>query len=479
MIAASSTAESLREETSCSICLDYFTDPVIIHCGHNFCRSCINRSWEGITKFSCPQCRKTSKQMNLRPNWQLANITELAKKMPKSNQAEKLCEKHEEKLKLFCTEDQKLICVVCKEGKDHRSHSVIPTEEAVQEYRVKYEKHLYPLWNKLQEILYFKYSEEKKAEKLKYETKTKKEKIQSEFEELHQFLNEEQRILLSRLEEEEKEILKKIKDNVTQLEDQSSSLNKLISEMEEKSQQSAVELLKDAKVILSRCQTMEFLSPKAVCTEEEKCSHLSFLRQYFILKDVITKYKGKLSAERVNVSLDPEIANPWLILSEDRKSVRLGVTRQKLPDNPQRFDPCPCVLGFESFTSGRHYWEVEVGDKTDWDFGVCKDSVNRKGKITRSPERGYWVIWLRNGDKYEALTSPSTLLPLSVRPRAVGIFLDYEAGKVSFYNADNKSHLFTFTDTFSEKLRPYFSPFLNLKGKNAGALKIRPVPDWE
>nr|XP_033772322.1 E3 ubiquitin-protein ligase TRIM39-like isoform X2 [Geotrypetes seraphini] len=447
-MAAASTAESLQEETSCSICLDYFTDPVIIDCGHNFCRSCINQSWEGIEiNFSCPQCRETSQQRNLRPNRQLANITEIAKKMPKSNQAEKLCEKHEEKLKLFCTEDQKLICVVCKEGKDHRSHSVIPTEEAVQEY--------------------------------KCETKTKREKIQSEFEELHQFLNEEQRILLSRLEEEEKEILQKVRDNVTQLEDQSSSLKKLISEIEEKSQQSATELLKDAKVILSRCQTMEFPRPEAVCTEEEKCSLLSFLRQYFILKDLITKYKGKLSAEWVNVTLDPETAHPRLILSEDRKSVRDGDTRQKLPDNPQRFDPCVSVLGFESFTSGRHYWEVEVGDKTKWDLGVCKDSVNRKGMIRVTPERGYWVMCLRNGDEYEALTYPSTLLPLRVRPRAVGIFLDYEAGKVSFYNADNKSHLFTFTDTFSEKLHPYFSPFLNLKGKNAGALKIRPVPDWE
>nr|XP_033772325.1 E3 ubiquitin-protein ligase TRIM39-like isoform X2 [Geotrypetes seraphini] len=446
-MAAASTAESLQEETSCSICLDYFTDPVSLDCGHNFCRSCINQSWEGIEiNFSCPQCRETSQQRNLRPNRQLANITEIAKKMPKSNQAEKLCEKHEEKLKLFCTEDQKLICLVCKEGKDHRSHKVNPTEEAVQEY--------------------------------KCETKTKRQKIQFEFKKLQQFLNEEQRILFSRLEEEEKEILRKIRDNVTQLEDQSSSLKKLISEIE-KSRKSATELLKDVKATLSRCQTMEFPRPEAVCTEEEKCSHLSFLHQYFILKDVITKYKGKLSAERVNVSLDPEIAHTRLILSEDQKSVRHGDTKQKLPDNPQRFDYCVCVLGFESFTSGRHYWEVEVGDKTDWDFGVCKDSVDRKGKITAIPEEGYWVIWLSNGGEYKALTSPSTLLPLSVRPRAVGIFLDYEAGKVSFYNADNKSHLFTFTDTFSEKLRPYFSPSLNEKGKNAGALKIRPVPDWE
>ncbi|XP_030050671.1 uncharacterized protein LOC115464430 [Microcaecilia unicolor] len=181
----------------------------------------------------------------------------------------------------------------------------------------------------------------------------------------------------------------------------------------------------------------------------------------------------------VNVTLDPETAHPMLILTEDLKSVRLGDTRQKLPDNPQRFDFYRCVLGCESFTSGRHYWEVEVGDKTDWDLGVCKESVNRKGMISLLPEDGYWTVTLVNRDKYWARTSNWILLPLSVRPWAVGIFLDYEAGKVSFYNADNKSHLFTFTNTFTEKLQPYFSPCSNRGGKNVGALRIHPVPNWE
>ncbi|XP_030053396.1 E3 ubiquitin-protein ligase TRIM39-like [Microcaecilia unicolor] len=476
-MAASSTAESLQEETSCPICLDYFTDPVITECGHNFCRSCITESWERIEiNFPCPQCRETSLQRNLRPNRQLANITAVLKTFSERNEAENLCEKHEEKLKLFCTEEEKAICVICKEGKDHRSHSVIPIEEAMQEYKEKYEIHLEPLKKKLKEILKLKTSEQQKTEQLMH--KTKREKILSEFEELHKFLNEEQQILLSRMEEEEKEILKKISDNVTHLEDQSSFLKKLISEIEEKCQQSATELLKDAKSTLSRCQTVEFPRPEAVCTEMKLYFHLMYPRQYFIVKKMLRRHQGKVSAELVNVTLDPETAHPNLILSEDQKSVRLGDTRQKLLVNPQRFDPVVSVLGCENFTSGRHYWEVEVGDKTDWDLGVCKDSVSRKGEIIYTPRNGYWTVILRHGHKYKASTSPDTLLHLSVRPRAVGIFLDYEVGKVSFYNADNKSHLFTFTDTFTEKLRPYFNPFSNMGGKNAASLRIRPV-DWE
>ncbi|XP_039374791.1 butyrophilin subfamily 1 member A1-like [Mauremys reevesii] len=177
----------------------------------------------------------------------------------------------------------------------------------------------------------------------------------------------------------------------------------------------------------------------------------------------------------VDVTLDPDTANPYLVLSEDRKRVRRGNTRQDLPDNPERFDSYPRVLGAEGFVGGRCYWEVEVGDKTEWDLGVCRESVNRKGKVTYTPGNGYWVMWLLGG-RYEALTSPLTPLPVSVRPSRVGIFLDYEAGEVSFYNVTDRSHLFTFTDTFSGKLRPYFSPGYSAGGTNAAPLIICPVP---
>uniref|UniRef100_A0A8C3FIU8 Butyrophilin subfamily 1 member A1-like n=1 Tax=Chrysemys picta bellii TaxID=8478 RepID=A0A8C3FIU8_CHRPI len=172
----------------------------------------------------------------------------------------------------------------------------------------------------------------------------------------------------------------------------------------------------------------------------------------------------------VDVTLDPDTANPYLVLSEDRKRVRFGDTRQDLPDNPERFDTCSCVLGAEGFTGGRRYWEVEVGDKPEWELGVCRESVSRKGDITLSPGNGYWAVQLWGG-RYHACTPPLTPLPVSVRPSRVGIFLDYEAGEVSFYNVTDRSHLFTFTDTFSGTLRPYFSPWLN-----AVPLIICPVP---
>ncbi|XP_030768924.1 erythroid membrane-associated protein isoform X3 [Rhinopithecus roxellana] len=174
----------------------------------------------------------------------------------------------------------------------------------------------------------------------------------------------------------------------------------------------------------------------------------------------------------VAVTLDPETAHPKLILSEDQRCVRLGDRRQPVPDNPQRFDFVVSILGSEYFTTGCHYWEVYVGHKTKWILGVCSESVSRKGKVTASPANGHWLLRQSHGNEYEALTSPQTSFRLKEPPRCVGIFLDYEAGVISFYNVTNKSHIFTFTHSFSGPLRPFFEPCLHDGGKNTAPLVI-------
>ncbi|XP_020839073.1 erythroid membrane-associated protein isoform X2 [Phascolarctos cinereus] len=174
----------------------------------------------------------------------------------------------------------------------------------------------------------------------------------------------------------------------------------------------------------------------------------------------------------VEVTLDPDTAHPKLLLSEDLRSVRLGDKRQDVPDNPKRFDFVVSVLGSPSITSGCHYWEVCVGEKTKWILGVCSESVSRKGKITASPSNGHWLLRQSRMNEYEALTSPQTFFRLKESPRRVGIFLDYEAGFVSFYNATNKSHIYTFIHAFSGPLRPFFEPCLHDEGKNVAPLII-------
>ncbi|XP_055012769.1 E3 ubiquitin-protein ligase TRIM7-like [Boleophthalmus pectinirostris] len=177
----------------------------------------------------------------------------------------------------------------------------------------------------------------------------------------------------------------------------------------------------------------------------------------------------------VDVTLDVSTAHPRLVLSEDLKSVRYGDRPQMLPDNPERFDRVVCVLGQQEISSGRHYWEVEVGGKTDWDLGVAKRTINRKGKLEVTPANGYWFLSLRDQKSCTFRTQPSTDVNLPLHPNKIGIFVDYENGQVSFYNVDAKTLIYTFNDWFGDSIFPFFSPCTSKNGKNEAPLVITPV----
>lgn len=177
----------------------------------------------------------------------------------------------------------------------------------------------------------------------------------------------------------------------------------------------------------------------------------------------------------VNVNLDPSTAHPKLIISEDWKSVRLGKNQQTFLENSKRFDFVVNVLGKESFSSGRHYWEVEVKHKTDWTLGVAKGTVSRKGHLLIRPDAGFWTINLKDG-MYKANSESSILLSLRERPQKVGVYVDYGRGQVSFYSVDSRTHIFSFSGyNFTEELHPLLRPGLNDDGKNTSPLIITPI----
>nr|XP_008508157.1 PREDICTED: butyrophilin subfamily 3 member A3-like [Equus przewalskii] len=161
-----------------------------------------------------------------------------------------------------------------------------------------------------------------------------------------------------------------------------------------------------------------------------------------------------------DVILDPDTANPNLLISEDQRSLKWADTRRPLQFNPKRFYMLYCVLGCKSFTSGRHFWEVEVGHRKEWYVGVCRENVEREDWVYIAPYSGFWILGLSESNDYCALTDPRTyltILTIDDPPQRVGVFLDYETGEVSFYNAMDGSCIYTFPHTsFSGPLYPIF-----------------------
>ncbi|XP_065271482.1 tripartite motif-containing protein 10-like [Emys orbicularis] len=472
-MASVTPVEEIQDEIKCPICLKYLTDPVSIHCGHNFCRVCITQHYETWAEgdydpVCCPNCRALIRKGTLRPNYQLANIVDKIKQMDLKPGKEKLCERHNKTLDLFCEEDGEALCVVCERSPEHGAHTMILMEEAAQKYMEKIQAHLETLREEREKLLGFKATGEGKSQKYLMQTQTERQKILSEFQQLQQFLQKRERLLLARLENLEKEILKIQNDNVTKLSEKISCLSDQISELEGKCQKPASEFLQDFRSILSRCEKGKFQQPVEISPELEK--RLSdFSQKNIVVMETLRKFKDtlccKLETERekllrsfrpVNVTLDPDTAHPVLVLADDQKSVRWGDTRQDLPDNPKRFDTELCVLGCEGFTSGKHSWEVEVGDEGHWAVGVARESVRRKGGISRNPEGGIWAVgqW---GGQFKALTSMETPLPLSWVPKRIQVFLDYEQGQVTFFDVDKEAPIFTFPPASftGERIRPW------------------------
>uniref|UniRef100_A0A3Q1HZB7 RING-type domain-containing protein n=1 Tax=Anabas testudineus TaxID=64144 RepID=A0A3Q1HZB7_ANATE len=373
-----------EDQFLCSICLDVFTDPVSIPCGHNFCKDCITEYWSINVQCRCPNCNK---RYNKRPELQINTfISEMAAQFRQSAQ---------QKTSSSSSEQQDV------EPEVH---------QMIQKRRLK-----------IQEIKASVQLSNKDADR------EIAEGVQV-FTALKESVERGQAELIKTIKEKQRTTEKQAEDFIKELEQEISDLNKRSSEVD------------------IRPSSYEGAVVRAVAQLEEKLTEK--------MKNLFKVELKRIRQFAVNLTLDVNTAHPKLILSGSQ--VKHGDVKKNLPDNPERFDPHTCVLAKQSFSSGRFYYEVQVKGKTDWDVGVVRESINRKGKITANPQNGFWTICLRNGREYYAAASAAVCLSL-------------------------RSHsIYSFTGcTFTEKLFPYFSPSLNYGGTNAAPLIITAVSHTE
>ncbi|XP_066564179.1 zinc-binding protein A33 [Amia ocellicauda] len=445
----------MEEELSCPVCCDIYKDPVLLTCSHSFCKACLEQHWVQKGSRECPVCRRRSSKDQPPLSLVLKNLCESflkerSQRPPAGSAA--LCSLHREALKLFCLEDQESVCLVCQTSRKHKNHEFCPTEEAVLDCKEELKTALEPLQKKLKAFNTFKTTCDQTAEHIKTQAQQTERQIKDEFEKLHQFLRDEEAARIAALREEEEKksgMMKKKLENLTR---EISSLSESIRALEEEMGAEDISFLQNYKKTKSRAQCA-VQDPEGVSGALiDVAKHLGSLKYR-----VWEKMLGIV--HYTPVTLDPNTADPHLSLSEDLTSVRVRAERQQLPDNPERFDRY-CVLGSEGFSSGRHCWDVDVGDGYFCWFGVSKESSNRKGVLTVSPAGGFWTICLYK-EQYTALTSPETALSVKRKPQKIRVQLDYDRGEVSFSDPRDSTPLYTFKDTFTERLFPVFCPGVN------------------
>ncbi|CAN0124797.1 unnamed protein product [Lampetra fluviatilis] len=189
--------------------------------------------------------------------------------------------------------------------------------------------------------------------------------------------------------------------------------------------------------------------------QEERPQLQEILREHREKQEAFLKMRRESST--CSPTLNPNTAHRNLQISADFKTVRNSTHTQPYPDHPERFDHYRVVICSENFSSGRHYWEVDVRGCDKFIIGVTYDAIPRKGD-DKAYKIGYnevsWSLkkWCND---YTALHKETeTNLLVRDAPKRVGVHLDWEAGVLSFYSADSMSLLHQFHKKFDRELYP-------------------------
>uniref|UniRef100_A0A3P9L873 Uncharacterized protein n=1 Tax=Oryzias latipes TaxID=8090 RepID=A0A3P9L873_ORYLA len=246
-------------------------------------------------------------------------------------------------------------------------------------------------------------------------------------------------------------IVGKLQEEITELQRKDTQLQELSQN------QDSLRMLQSLQTISDQtdCSQIRVYSDLCVQTVRRAVSHIMdvFGAELRTLTNIEL---SRLRQYKELVTFDPSTAGGNLVVSDFGKRLKHPkIIYSSSSDDTERFH-LPMILGTKGFSSGRHYWEVQVGMRNIWDVGVAAETADRSGRAALKKENGFFAIGKRGFD-YQVHGTPYKVLHLCPRPRNLGVYLDYEEGRVSFYDVGEKQHIHSFLGVeFTGKLFPYF-----------------------
>ncbi|XP_068098345.1 E3 ubiquitin/ISG15 ligase TRIM25-like [Hyperolius riggenbachi] len=516
---------NVSEELNCSICLNVYQDPVVLRCGHNFCSSCIGvvlDAQEGSDLFySCPQCRtKFAERPALHRNIALRNIAEsLQPNIPAEEEIRGIlcsycinssvaavktcvlceaslceghvkvhnkaaehvliepttclknrkCSVHKKILEYYCKKDSVCICVSCRLDGKHKLHKVESINDASAKKRERLKNSLDGLSSqKAQAKSHIQMLLDHES-KVKKDATSVKKTITALFKDIKEKLDGLEQRILHEMYLQERMVYSSVSDLIKHLETKVAKFSQKIMKVEKLcSMKDPLNVLQehgeDNDTITEEYKKLEAATTGVRHFHQEE----TFISLLHGLSHIIGDINIDMFAQtETDIILDRDTAGINVNISEDLKTVSWAEQLNNYPENPARFSNNQ-VLSKTGFSSGRHYWEVETGKTGSFCLGVAYSSIDRKDKRIIGVNKKSWcllcsenILSVSHNNKVIRVAAPA------YRP-SFGVYLDYEAGRLSFYELCNPiRHIHTFTTTFTEPLHAAFvvkRSFAKIKG---------------
>ncbi|KAM8962495.1 E3 ubiquitin-protein ligase TRIM39-like [Pelodytes ibericus] len=519
----------LREELDCSVCLHIYTDPVMLSCGHNFCRVCMENvldTQEGSGVYTCPECRaEFQERPALQRNRMLCNIAELflcvepeperdalyctycdlaipALKRcvhcevslcashlkahnkaaehiltePTHSQQNRTCSSHRKILEYYCLEDETCICVSCCLAGQHKGHKVEVLDKAAEKKKERLRKDLVDLTSQRQKIdkrlLSLQVHRREAQDKAVYIT----ERTTDLFRDIKEELETLEKQVMTEISREKEQVFTYISDMIQHLQTNSDELAEKMRHTEKLcNTDDPLIVLQAGDFDSAHPYDRETLSNEfrgsgdddMLCEQvnlDETSVSIRLERGLQNLADILPVLKAKrgiFMQEASDLLLDINTCPTDGVWSNDLNVLTYCRNHRKGQEDT---DPQVIyqVFSNRSFVSGQHYWEVETSKSGNWRIGVRypRGDVDMAWDCIGSDNRS-WCLW-----KWDVFTSvkhnaKQDRVYLDPFTHKYGIYLDYEAGRLSFYQLSLPiKHLHTFTATFTEPLHAAFLVYM-------------------